>query len=61
MFVIFIIFIKANLNLKTIFDLLNKFKSSFTIGEKNIKKLNRVINVKKNGEKNENKNKNGIN
>jgi len=63
MFIIFIIFIKANLNLKKIFDLLNKFKPSFIIGKKNIKKLNKVINVKKNESKNKNKNKNknGIN
>jgi len=61
MFTVFTVPVKANLNFKTVFDLLNKPKPSFTIGEGNIKKLNRVINVKKNGKKNENKNKDGIN
>jgi len=60
-FTVFTVFIKTNLNFKTVFDLLNKFKSLFIIGKKNIKKLNKIINVKKNGKKNENKDKNEIN
>jgi len=51
MFTVPIIFIKTNLNFKTVFDLLNKFKPLFTIREKNIKKLNKVINVKKTGKR----------
>jgi len=61
MLVIPIVFIKTNFNPKTVFDLLNKSKSSFTIEKKNIKKLNKVINVKKNRKKDENKDKNEIN
>jgi len=56
MFINFIVFIKMIINLKTIFDLSNKFKFLFTKKKSNIKKLNTIINTK-----NKNKNKNKTN
>jgi len=47
MLTVFIIFIKANFNLKTVIELLNISKPLFIIKEGNIKKLNAVINAER--------------
>jgi len=47
MLIIFIIFIKANFNFKTVIELLNIFKPLFIIKKRNIKKLNVITNAEK--------------